>query len=83
MSEFLQSEERAGGVFKEDEYDGRALLGGFVVVSEWIDQEGNRWLSRLHGSGDGSRTLPEWQVQGYLHNALHHGHAFDGEGEDF
>lgn len=70
MAAFLQDEEAEGVVFDDDSGAGRALLLGFTVISEWSDENGARWLSRLVGAGDG-RNLPEWQVQGYLHNALH------------
>ena len=48
----------------------QGVLTGFVLVAEWADLEGRRWLTRLHGNGHGA-LLPDWQVHGYLHNALH------------
>ena len=59
LSEVIQEHDQIGGV-----------LVGWVLVSEWMDLEGRRWLSRVHANADGS-TLPEWQLNGYLHNALH------------
>lgn len=81
LADYLQSEEQNGHVFSEEE--GRAVLGGFVVISEWIDEKGSRWLSQVHGDRDG-KTLPEWRLQGYLHNALYHGsHFSDGADDEF
>lgn len=54
-----------------DELEG-AVLTGWVIVAEWMAPTGNRWLSQFHGSANGDRC-PNWQLQGYLHNAL-----FDG-----
>jgi hypothetical protein len=48
-----------------------AILTGFVLVAEWMDGDGQRWLSLLHGSNGGESDAPEWQRQGYLHNALY------------
>jgi hypothetical protein len=46
------------------------LLVNYVVVAEWVDMEGQRWLTRHDGDASGTR-LPEWTAQGLLHNALH------------
>ena len=50
--------------------DGSVLIG-WIVVAEWMDAAGNRWLSRIGSAGDATRQPPEWQWQGYLYNALH------------
>ena len=47
-----------------------SVLTGWVLISEWSDPEGQRWLSRLSGSGMGESSPPPWQQQGYLWNAL-------------
>ncbi len=67
--DFLQSQEQAGLVFDDHDVD-RAVLVGCIMIGEWMDGSGMRWLSQLDSNGEG-RSLPIWQVQGYLHNALH------------
>jgi len=47
-----------------------SLLAGWVLVAEWMDREGDRWLSRISHPG-----CTKWQREGYLHDAL-----FDQEG---
>ena len=49
---------------------GEAVLIGWVVVAEWMDGDGARWLSRMGSPADPSRSLPAWQSTGYLHYAL-------------
>lgn len=44
-------------------------LKGWVVIAEWVDPDGSNWLSQLNGGASGS-SLPTWQTDGYLHNAL-------------
>jgi hypothetical protein len=64
-----------------------AMLMGWVVVAEWMAPDGERWLSRVDGTA-ARKGCPEWQREGYLHNALYSGgfEAFegsdDGEEED-
>ncbi len=60
------SEDLSGGV-----------LVGWVMVCEWVDGEGNRWLSDLEGSDGGDAALTTWQRQGYLFNALHDEELFE------
>lgn len=48
-----------------------AVLIGFVALAEWMAPDGERWLSQISGVGDGEQGIPDWQRQGYLHNALH------------
>lgn len=48
-----------------------AILMGYVLVAEWMDEEGQRWLSLLHASNGGDSDAPDRQRQGYLHNALY------------
>lgn len=47
-----------------------SVLVGWVLVAEWSDEEGERWLSRLSGSGGGDHSPPRWQVEGYMNHAL-------------
>lgn len=49
-----------------------AMLLGWVVVAEWMAPDGDRWLSRLSGTPQ-DRDAAEWQIQGYLTNALEPG----------
>lgn len=60
---------------KQDDLEGSALVG-WVLVAEWMDGEGKKWLSRITGDPNGNAG-PEWQIQGYLHNALFHDDDFD------
>jgi hypothetical protein len=54
----------------DEELDG-AMLMGWVCVVEWMHPSGDRWLSRLSANTQGDRPSASWQMQGYLHNALH------------
>jgi len=49
----------------EDE-DRRALLTGWVVVTEWIDEDGETWLSKAH-----SASVLHWAANGMHHEALY------------
>lgn len=53
----------------QDLHEIGGVLVGWVMVAEWMDLEGRRWLTRLDANADGE-NLPEWQRNGYLHNAL-------------
>lgn len=44
----------------------QAVLVGWVVVSDWMDEDGDRWLSKAH-----SASIPEWAAAGLHHEALH------------
>jgi hypothetical protein len=47
------------------------VLSGFVVVYEWAEMDGKRWLHVLVGSDRSSdHYITEWQINGYLHEAL-------------
>jgi hypothetical protein len=46
--------------------DRPGVLVGWIVISEWMDADGSRWLGRL-ASEDSTR----WQRKGYLHEALY------------
>jgi hypothetical protein len=57
-----------------------AILIGYVMVAEWMDPEGERWLSTISGIQGGDDSPPPWQVEGYLHNVLYHGDSFEEGG---
>lgn len=63
----------------DEDLDG-AVLMGWVVIAEWMAPTGERWLSKVAGNASGE-GCPEWQTQGYLHNALFHPEDFRGEGD--
>lgn len=63
----------------DDDLEG-AVLMGWVLVAEWMAPSGERWLSKVDGTAMG-QGCPNWQTQGYLHNALFDAEAFGG-GED-
>lgn len=44
----------------------RAVLTGWAIVCDWMDEDGERWLSKAH-----SATVPAWVAQGYYHEALY------------
>lgn len=47
-----------------------SILTGWVVVAEWMDEKGGRWLSKNTGDAAGD-TLTKWGMNGFLHEALH------------
>jgi hypothetical protein len=55
---------------RDDELEG-AVLMGWLVIAEWMHPSGYRWLSKLTANAQGDRDCPDWQWQGYAHNALH------------
>lgn len=52
-----------------DPDDGKVIVG-WVVVCEWLDGDGKRWLSLNSGNADGEE-LPNWTRDGYLHEGLY------------
>jgi hypothetical protein len=51
--------------------DEPCVLQGFVVIYEWAEMDGKRWLHVLTGSDRSSNHyITEWQISGYLHEAL-------------
>lgn len=51
--------------------DEPSVLQGFVVVYEWAEMSGKRWLHVLVGSDRSSEHyVTDWQISGYLHEAL-------------
>lgn len=45
---------------------GRCVLTGWVLVAEWMDERGKRWLSQTRAPG----TTP-WGAGGMLHHGLY------------
>lgn len=43
-----------------------ALLAGWVIVTAWIDPNGERWLTKAHAA-----ELPSWAANGLHHEALY------------
>ena len=43
-----------------------AVLTGWTLVAEWMDPDGDRWLSKIHPP-----HLTSWQSNGMHHEALH------------
>lgn len=51
--------------------DEPSVVQGFVVVYEWAQMDGKRWLHVIVGSDRSSdHYITEWQINGYLHEAL-------------
>lgn len=46
-----------------------SVLTGFLVVAEWTDPEGERWLSKI--SGDHAGRLPAWRERGFAAEVMH------------
>jgi len=64
-----QRQEIADALQESQPEDFEGLLLGFVAVVEWVDLEGQRWLTRTDGNASGD-PITAWQREGYLHNAL-------------
>lgn len=43
-----------------------AVLTGWAIVTEWMDDEGDRWLSKAHAA-----SLAMWHADGLHHAALY------------
>jgi hypothetical protein len=41
------------------------VLTGWVLVAEWMDHQGERWLSKGHAA-----STPAWAAKGMHHEAL-------------
>ena len=48
-----------------------AHLMGWVVIAEWMDPNGERWISMGSADATGEDRAADWQVKGYLTHALH------------
>lgn len=44
----------------------QAVLVGWVIVLDWMDEDGDRWLSKAHAA-----SLPTWVAGGLHHEALY------------
>ncbi len=42
-----------------------AVLTGWAVVAEWMDEDGGKWLTKCH-----SASLTTWTAAGFHHEAL-------------
>lgn len=62
-----------GPAFKAD----AAILVGWVIVTDWMDGDDNRWLSKAHSS-----NLPRWVSDGLHHEALYGDWPENDEEED-
>lgn len=60
----------------DDELDG-AVLVGYVMIAEWVDPSGERWLSQRTWSPSG--PPPMWTVKGWLHEQLYSGFSTGDE----
>ena len=56
--------------------DKAAVLTGWSIVCDWMDEDGERWLSKAH-----SATQPYWVANGYHHEALY-GEWPEGDADD-
>lgn len=43
-----------------------ALLTGWVLVAEWVDHDGDRWITRAHAA-----STSDWAAKGMHHEALY------------
>jgi len=48
----------------------QGFLGKFVVIAEWMDIDGNKYLVRRSGNGMGE-PVPSWDVNGLMFESLH------------
>ena len=47
-----------------------AILTGYVLVAEWVDPNGDKFLSTTSYSGRIDRNGTPWTVKGWLHETL-------------
>lgn len=52
-----------------------ALLTGWVLVAEWLDHDGERWLTKAHAASTSS-----WTARGMHHEAIYGGWPTGDEG---
>lgn len=45
---------------------GTAVLTGWVVVEEWMDSDGDRWLTRGYAA-----SKAKWEADGMIHETLY------------
>lgn len=53
----------------EDGDQVEAVLTKFVLVAEWVDAEGSKYLIKRSANGMGE-PLPEWDIEGVLFHSL-------------
>lgn len=46
--------------------NGAAVLTGWVVVQEWMDDTGGKWLTKAHAA-----SLATWSAKGFHLEAVH------------
>lgn len=44
----------------------KAVLVGWAIVCDWMDEDGERWVSKAH-----SASIPSWSADGMHHEALY------------
>lgn len=54
-----------------------AVLVGWALVCDWMDDKGDRWLTKAH-----SATVPTWQANGMWHEALNGAWTDDDEADE-
>jgi hypothetical protein len=54
--------------------DRPAILAGWVLATEWVDDNGDRWLAR-----GWSPDMPKWHAHGLIHEVLYGSWADDQE----
>jgi hypothetical protein len=43
-----------------------AVLTGWALVAEWMDEDGDRWITKTHAA-----AVTHWTANGMYHEALH------------
>lgn len=49
-----------------DGSDRAAVLTGWAIVTQWMDEDGNTWLSKSH-----SAAIQFWAANGMFHEAIY------------
>jgi len=44
----------------------QAVLVGWAIVCDWMDEDSTRWLSKAHSS-----SIPMWSANGLHHEAIY------------
>lgn len=67
LTRFLQEQ---GPPREDDERnpEGAVILTGWVIVSDWMDETGERWITRGY-----SASKAKWEADGMLHEVLYGG----------
>jgi len=53
----------------DDDMPEGSMLKGYVLIAEWVSPDDRTWLSQTTAGPQGD-PLPDWTMQGYLHNVL-------------